>query len=193
MSIRPARCSDAESLAALYASVLPGDLPCRLGPRFLHHLFAVLLEDARNCPVVAEIDGRVVGFCIISADSRQVNRRLLPGLLAELLRQPIVAFGLLRQTLKPSVFHSLWGRPAANLAEQPEVYLIGLSAAARGAGLGSGLLAAALEQSYRQTGDSRCVARTRNPQAVAFYTANGFALIGSERRGATVLNVLQKS
>jgi ribosomal protein S18 acetylase RimI-like enzyme len=55
------------------------------------------------------------------------------------------------------------------------------------------LLAAALTESRRLTGDSRCIARTRNPQAVAFYMANGFTVVGSERRGAAILTVLLKS
>ena len=193
MSIRPARCSDINALAALYAGALPDDLPCRLGSRFLRHLFATLLDDPRNCATIAERDGAAVGFCIISADSRQVNRRLLPGLILELLRQPIVAAQLIRRNLTISFLRSLWGRPADQLAGQPEVYLIGLSAAARGSGLGSELLSAALAQSGRVTGDDRCIARTRNPQAVAFYVANGFVPVGTERRGDAVLTVLLKS
>lgn len=185
--LRAARSDDCPQLADLYAANLPDDLPCQLGRRFLTRLFNLILSAPATVVTVAEQEDRLIGFCVISRSRQSINRSLLPSLAVALLLRPLVLAQIVLQCLKPSFLKSLFGEPDRRTAGWREVYLIAVSDAVRGRGLGRQLMTEALTVGPAEI---PCMAKTMDKGAAVFYQSVGFMPFGEEKRGSRTLIVL---
>lgn len=185
--LRNADRQDCDRLARLYADNLPNDLPCRLGQGFLAGLFEVMIAAPATAVVVAEREGQLLGFCVITRARQAINRSLIPRLAVALLLRPSLLIGIVLQALNPSFLKSLFGQPDHSTADWREVYLIAVSQEARGGGLGSKLLEMALAAGSTHI---PCLAKTMDKGAAIFYQSMGFVPMGTEKRGSRILTVL---
>lgn len=185
--LRRAGPHDCDALARLYAECLPDDLACRMGHRFLRQLFFVLTKSPATTISFAVLGPCVVGFSVITASRRIINRSLIPDLVIALLLRPRLLFSLALQAFRPSFLRSFFGEPDRSKAGWREVYLIGVVDTARGRGIGGRVLDAALADGPAEV---PCMAKTLSERAVVFYQRYGFRPIGEEQRGKHTLTVL---
>lgn len=169
--VRPGRPSDAEALAALHAQRIGEGFLVTLGHRFLARLYRRIARSPGSVLLVAEADGRVVGFVAATTSTRRLYAEFLrhdavPAALAAapaVLRAPMRAW----ETLRYGAGHD--DLPAA------EVLSIAVADDASGRGIGGALLAAALDALAQEgAAEARVVTAVGNDAALAMYERAGF-------------------
>jgi ribosomal protein S18 acetylase RimI-like enzyme len=169
--VRPGRPGDAAAVAAIhYARISEGFL-VTLGPRFLTRLYRRIARSPGSVLLVAEVDGRVVGFVAATTSTRRLYAEFLrrDGVLAALAAAPAVLRAPRRvwETLRYGTSHD--DLPAA------EVLSIAVADAASGRGLGGALLTAALDGlAARGAHEAQVVTAVGNEAALAMYERAGF-------------------
>ena len=136
---------------------------------------------------VAEVQGRVVGAIVGTADTRAMRgqwlRRVLPGFV---WRAITCRYRLGRRSVRRLVPHVLSAlrseAPRVDLTAYPAQLHINVSAEERGRGLGRGLMEAFLAQ-LRQEGSPGVHLRTTNLNVAAcgLYSSMGFVLMAERR------------
>ena len=169
--VRPGRPGDAAAVAALHAARIGEGFLVTLGPRFLTRLYRRIARSPGSVLVVAEADGRVVGFAAATTSTRRLYAEFLrrDGVLAALAAAPAVLRAPSRvwETLRYGAGDD--DLPAA------EVLSIAVADAAGGRGLGGALLATALDGlAARGAREARVVTAVGNDAALAMYERAGF-------------------
>jgi ribosomal protein S18 acetylase RimI-like enzyme len=172
---RTATPADARALAELHMETLPGDVSdfTPLGGAVVRRFYRNAIVRGAATVCVAEEAGRLLGFVMITPDISQLfPRTLLAGLgdiaLFVLTANPI---GLARAVI------AKFSSGTATVDAVPELVYLGVSAAARGKGVG-GLLMAAAHEAFRAQGipSYELNVHADNPAAVKLYLASGLVV-----------------
>ena len=170
--LRAGGAGDAAAVAALHAERIGEGFLVTLGPRFLTRLYRRIALSPTAVLVVAEDGPRIVGFVAAATNTRR--------LYADFLRRDAVPAGL---AAVPAVLRSprrVWetfryGNTDDGDLPAAEVLSIAVASEAGGRGIGSALLAAALER-LAEAGatTARVVTAVGNDPALAMYERAGF-------------------
>jgi ribosomal protein S18 acetylase RimI-like enzyme len=184
--VAPFRRDHVARVADLHCHALPGLLTA-LGPRTAAAFYEGYLASQRSVAFVDEQEGVVRGFVLGSGDPEGMRRdalrantgAILLGILTGAVRRPAV----LRRLVDGAV--GLRGGDFDPRA--PELTYIAVREDARGAGVGSVLLAA-FHSALRAKGIARyeLSVEANNPGAVAFYESRGLRWTGSYRQFGTM-------
>lgn len=184
VEIRAATRGDVEAISAVHEAAFPGFFMTLLGRAFLRAYYRGVLEFDAGELLVAEQDGRPVGFAAGFVDPDRFYRRMaargwrfVPPLATGLARRPWLLGRVLRRgrsvgmrgRSRPSRPADVSGCELASLAVLPT---------ARGRGIGRRLVAAFLEAARRRRADRvRLTTDARHNDAVnRFYLGSGFRL-----------------
>ncbi len=168
--------ADLDSVASLHLAAFPHFFLTSLGQRALRELYAGMLDDTAGITLIAEADGRMLGFAAGTIDSRWYYRRLLVRRWWRFVRA--IALQALR---RPSLLFRLgWRvRSATTSAPRPgEAVLLSVAVSpsqqGRGAGraLVAGFIAAAREKNARSV--SLTTDAVDNQRVQQFYQSLGF-------------------
>jgi glycosyltransferase involved in cell wall biosynthesis/ribosomal protein S18 acetylase RimI-like enzyme len=171
ISVRPGTEADAGFAALLHAtSIVEGFLPT-LGTGFLRRLYRTVARHPGSILLVAEQDGRPVGFLAGTEDVGVLYKEfsLRDGLVAGLMAAPrlVVSWRKVWETLR---------YPVAE-ADHPRAELLAMAVdpIARGRGVGRRLVEELLEElSRRGVRQARVMVASNNPRAIGLYEAAGF-------------------
>jgi glycosyltransferase involved in cell wall biosynthesis/ribosomal protein S18 acetylase RimI-like enzyme len=170
---RPAALSDAPSVARLHVDRFPHGFLPRLGSRPLRRLYRHLIRSANAFVLVADDAEGIAGYIAVSEDTRRLYREFLrrDGAAAALIAAPAA----LRAPRR--VWETLRYGGRADNADLPsaEILAVAVAQRARGTGVASMLLAAALSELRRRgVGAARVVTASGNAQALRVYERAGF-------------------
>ena len=188
--VPPARCnvreatrSDVDTVAALHVAEIHEGFLATLGPRFLRHLYARIVESPHGFLVVTETQSseqhpaRVSGFVAGALSVRNLYREFLwhDGVVASVTSAPQLVRSLPRvvETLR----YGSRQPPGEHAPSGPEAELLSLAVAgdSRRQGLGGVLVEAFLsETASRGCTSARVVVGASNDAAVALYGHGGF-------------------
>ncbi len=163
------------SAARLHAETIKYGFLARLGQRFLRQVYDGIACDSDSCLWVLEERGAVLGFLAYSADVSAMFRRIKR---ARVLR---LGFAALPAILNPSLLWQVldtmrYGDKQSAAALPPaEILSVGVSAAARGKGVGRRLIERAVERAERDgQRQLKVLAGAKLQEANQFYPACGF-------------------
>ena len=172
MTVRPATTADAPAMARLHAAEIGEGFLATLGPRFLGHLYRLVVRSPSSFAYVADDGAAVVGFAAGTENLRGLYRSfiLYDGAAVMLASGPRIARSWRRvvETLR---------YPAREGADLPPAELIAIAVGhgARGRGLGRDLVdAVTAEFARRGVTAARVVAGADNEAALGLYRACGF-------------------
>ena len=188
-TLRLAVPEDIPILSQIHSSALPNALLSRLGLKYLATKFYPrLFSYPDSILLVAEIDGVVQSFVVFVVSGNQFEQWICSSRLAAM---PFIALGCLRHPSIIIELLSIMRGPSTQLDAQwegvfdgAELFSITSSPSYQGRGLGSKLTRRGLEmirERYPQL--QSCFVRTETDRGCCFYKRNGFAEIGSEKRG----------
>jgi len=171
MNVRVGTEADADIVAALHASeISEGFLPS-LGRTFLARLYRRIVRSPRSFLLVADDDGRAVGFVAGSEDVGALYRSFLlhDGVAAGLRALPRIVRSA------PRVIETLRYPAGDNDLPAAELLAIAVAPDARSRGIGRALVDAfTAELRRRDVGGARVVVAAGNARAVHVYEACGF-------------------
>ncbi len=171
ISVRPGTEADAGFAALLHAtSIVEGFLPT-LGTGFLRRLYRTVARHPGSILLVAEQDGRPLGFLAGTEDVGVLYKEfsLRDGLVAGLLAAPRLAASWRKvwETLRYPVAEADYPRA--------ELLAMAVDPTARGRGVGRRLVEELLEElSRRGVRQARVMVASNNPRAIGLYEAAGF-------------------
>lgn len=186
VSVRRAVPADLDRVVAVHVAAFPGFFLTALGPAFLRAYYRAVLDFDAGCLLVAELDGRVVGFVAGFADPRRFygifRRRPLPfaaAVAAGLLRRPWLLGRILGRAR--SILHRGSGSRPEPTAAACELSSLAVDPLARRRGVGQRLVAAfAAAARERGLDVVRLTTDARDNEPVnAFYAGLGFRLSAS--------------
>jgi ribosomal protein S18 acetylase RimI-like enzyme len=190
VNLRPATVADAPGLARLHLETLPAGVSdlSPLGERLLRHFYARAIERGVADVTVAEEAGALLGFIVVTADiGTMFPRALLAGpldVLTFLLKSNPI--GLAR------AFVTKLASGTTTVASFPEVVYVGVSARARGRGLGRVLMhqgQLALEAAGFH--EYQLNVHAENERALSIYTERGFEVAGHfEKAGQRIYHMV---
>lgn len=195
--IRDARASDAEALARLHATSLPGSLLTELGHRALARYYRFAISSSHEHVWVIggdEVSGadEVIAGCVLSEAPNTIMKRFLrygPLDFAGNMARAVASSRSLRRRL-------LQGLRAGGSdgGHSPEVTQIFTDASRRGEGLGAQLLRVC-EEALRARGTRKYFVHTQrddNEAGIRFYRREGFVVIGESKSFGETFLVMQK-
>jgi ribosomal protein S18 acetylase RimI-like enzyme len=170
---RPAALDDVAAVASLHMDRFPHGFLPTLGSRVLRRLHRHLVQSSSAFVLVADDERGVTGFVAVAEDTRRVYREFLlhDGMTAALVAIPTA----LRAPRR--VWETLHYGGRADHAELPaaEILAVAVAERARGGGVASRLVGAALQELRRREIDAaRVVTATGNAQALRVYERAGF-------------------
>jgi ribosomal protein S18 acetylase RimI-like enzyme len=174
MRVRDATTADLAAVAALHVAALPHDFLSQLGASFLRQVYPTFLQSELGFLLVAEEEGRVVGFVSCACDTarffRTTLRRRWPCLMLLALRRLLFHPRDLARLL------GAWRYPTKNRAlTMPELVSIAVEPRWQGRGVGRRLLNE-FDQRLKQRRARRffLTVGTDNRSARGFYAKLGF-------------------
>jgi ribosomal protein S18 acetylase RimI-like enzyme len=178
-------------VASLHATqISEGFLPT-LGSTFLRRLYRRIRRSSTSFVLVAEKDGRVVGFIAGSADVGALYREFLvrDGLVAAVTAAPQLVRSLRRvlETMRHGASN------AAGTGRGPELLAIAVAPECQGRGTGRQLVASFLEEVAARGSDAAyVVVGSDNRPAIALYEQAGFRVADQfELHTGTTSNLMQ--
>lgn len=193
-SVRQMEPADAAAVARLHAETITTGFLSNFGGRFLRQLYLGIASDEGSRVFVVGEPGTVLGFLAYSRDVSAMYRRVLRRRFFQL------AFASLPRSLNPLLIKESFDTlryPAKQTAQKlppAEILSTGVSAAARGTGIGRLLVEAAVEQA-RADGQRqlKVLAGAGLEGANRFYSACGFEKTAELIQHGDTLNVYVKS
>jgi len=183
--VRPLAVGDAAALADLRGSEVTDGLLATLGPGLRRAFFAAAVVDPDAFGFVAQDDRGPIGYVLIAADVRRIERRALrssPSLLLGAVPRALRGGSLGRAlVIARSLVHPAGDRAADD--PEPALRLLDIVVAtrARGVGAGRALVEAGLGEARRRGYPAIGLSVvSSNAAAVGLYRATGFA---TSRRG----------
>jgi ribosomal protein S18 acetylase RimI-like enzyme len=186
--VRRGRATDAVAIAALHTDRISEGFLVTLGPRFLARLYRRIARSPAAVLLVAEADGRVVGFVAAATSTRR--------LYGEFLRRDGLTAGL---TALPAILRSprrVWEtlRYGSGQDDLPSAEILAIAVAREvgGRGTGGALLASSLaELAGAGIAAARVVTTPDNHAAIRMYERAGFSRHGrTEVHAGVVQEVL---
>ena len=182
MNLRVAGTADAAGIARLHLETLPADLSdlTPLGERLIRHFYARAIERGVAEVRVAEENGELLGFVMVTAD---IGTMFPSALLAGprdvatflVLSSPI---GLVRAAVKK------FTSGTATVPSAPEIVYMGVSGRARGRGLGSILMhQGQLALEARGFREYQLNVDADNEHAIRVHSARGFEIVDRFEKG----------
>lgn len=192
MNVRNAIEVDAPAIAALHMVTLPADVSdfTPLGRRLVERLYANAVERRTATVLVAEEQGALAGFVMITPDVAALfSRSLLDGP-GDVVRFLLTAnpFGLLKAIVAKVRSGTV------QVPSVPELVYIGVDARFRGRGVGAALIDGA-DAAFRGAGIQRYELNVHadNAPAVKLYAAKGFTITRRyEKSGHAMMNMLRE-
>ena len=173
------------AVAALHAANLPG-LLTSLGPLSVRAYYTGCARTRTATAFVAECDGQVRGFVIGAARPAHMKRRVF-----HYNRLAIAAAFILALARRPSMTRRMLRTDPAPEegtfdATSPELFYIAVDAAARRTGIGRALLRAfAVGMRDNEARSYELNVDAGNQDAIAFFEAEGFRLLGQHQELGT--------
>ena len=196
LRVRPGTGDDAAVVARMHTAHISTGFLSMLGPRLLTRLYRRVTRADGCFLVVTEFDGKPVGFVAGSMDTRRLLRRFV------VLDGPAVVvttgWSFLRhwrQTLETlSQARSGQATPEAATDVEAELLSVAVDDGFRGAGVGSALTRAFLDEAARRgAGSARVVVGAANHEAIRMYGRCGFATVGHFEHHRGTASVLLRS
>ena len=170
--IRPGTVEDAETAASLHTVEIREGFLSSLGPRFLAYLYRRLALSPDSFLLIAETDGRPVGFLAGTENVATLYRRFLvhDGVAAALTSAPRLIRAI------PRVLETLrHGSHPGDASTQAELLSIAVDGSARRSGAGRLLVSAFLvEMRRRDVPAADVVVAKDNLGAIRLYQSQGF-------------------
>ena len=177
MTIRKVKIEDVNDIVSIHCSAFKGFFLTSLGPQFLKLYYTCFIKSNETITMVAEDEGRILGFSASTRVCKGFNRRLIKsnlfdfGLLSlkMLFTNPISLLRLVKNLTKK-------GDSVEDNEEYAELYSIGVSKDAQGMGIGKKLLAES-ERIMKTEGIERVSLTTDYydyEQTVGFYNSMGY-------------------
>ena len=177
MIIRKAKIEDVNDIVNIHCSAFSGFFRTSLGPQFLKFYYSCFIKSNETLTMVAEDEGKILGFSVSTKVCKGFNSRLIKtnlfdfGLLSfrMLFTNPKALLRLVKNLTKK-------GDSVEDNEEYAELYSIGVSKETQGMGIGKRLLAES-EQAMKEEGVERVSLTTDyydNEQAVGFYHSMGY-------------------
>lgn len=174
LTVRAARLSDTEEVAAMHVARIGEGFLVQLGPRFLRRLYARMVRSENAFLLVAESAQQRVGFVGVSLSTRRFYRDFLvhDSLAAGMTALPTVVRAPRRvlETLR-------YGVGADGELQLPDSEILAVAAAGHltGRGVGTALVRSALsELQQRGVRGARVVTGAANDAAIRMYERVGF-------------------
>ena len=180
--VRLATIADAGALAALHMETLPGDVSdfTPLGRNVVRRFYANAIARAAATVCVAEEAGALLGFVMITPDISQLFPRALLAGAGDILGFVLMAnpIGLARAVVAKLTSGT------ATVACVPELVYLGVSARARGRGVGAQLMDAA-HAAFGAQGIAAYELNVHadNPAAVKLYLGKGLVVTRRYEKG----------
>jgi ribosomal protein S18 acetylase RimI-like enzyme len=171
--IRRAEPGDAPAIASLHRREIPWGLLSQLGEDFVEAFYSALVRSRYGFGFVSERDGVIIGYAAGVVDWRRFNREFVRGHLRLALRALATNLrtGRWRRLLETTRYATSEALPRA------ELVAIALAPAARGTGIGAGLVRHVLDEfAVRQVPAVRVTAGGENVRARRLYERLGFRL-----------------
>jgi ribosomal protein S18 acetylase RimI-like enzyme len=184
--------ADAPAIAALHMETLPGDVSdfTPLGPGIVRRFYRNAIARGVATVCVAEEEGAPLGFVMITPDISQLFPRSLLAGAGDILAFVLGAhpIGLFRAVV------AKFTSGTATVPSVPELVYLGVSARARGKGVGGLLVDAAHEEFRAQRIDSyELNVHCDNPPAVKLYLAKGLVVVRRyEKAGHGLYNMRKR-
>jgi ribosomal protein S18 acetylase RimI-like enzyme len=171
--VRPAESCDLPAVVSLHLASFPESLASRLGPTWVGASYGRALASEDDLLLVGGARA-VLGFVHARRATSDRRARRLPVALAarEALRADPAGIALAGARL---LAHELLGRGAPAAPDAASIEYLAVAAGARGQGLGSALLAGALDWPAAASGPWVVTTTADNAAALALYRAHGFA------------------
>lgn len=177
MIIRKAKIEDVNDIVNIHCSAFSGFFLTSLGSQFLKFYYSCFIKSNETFTMVAEDEGKILGFSVSTKVCKGFNSRLIKtnlfdfGLLSfrMLFTNPKALLRLVKNLTKK-------GDSVEDNEEYAELYSIGVSKETQGMGIGKRLLAES-EQVMKEEGVERVSLTTDyydNEQAVGFYHSMGY-------------------
>jgi glycosyltransferase involved in cell wall biosynthesis/ribosomal protein S18 acetylase RimI-like enzyme len=182
--LRRARAADARALARLHRSGLPDSFLPTLGEAFLRRLYLALADDPRAVTLVAEAEGRVVGFVSGVMSVRGFYRRfaLRHGIQAAFAASPALAKQQVRRRVIETASYPIRSRTPTDPVPLPDAELLSIAVSpdSRSSGVGRALAGTLLaELGRRGVPDVKVVVAESNIAGNALYERVGFTRAGA--------------
>lgn len=169
-TVRKAEPTDARAIARAHRAALPEAFLSSLGPRFLTAAYRHLIGERSAIVLIAEREGRIVGFV---AATRDPTRLLASGRIRLAMRvgHRLLAARVRERIRRTAAFVPPAGLPAA------ELLAIAVEPEHRRDGVAAGLVRALMDR-LRQSGtkEFKVLVAKQNDGANMFYAALGFTL-----------------
>jgi ribosomal protein S18 acetylase RimI-like enzyme len=171
-TLRNADVGDAPVVAALHAGRIGEGFLVTLGPRFLRRLYRRIALSPDAVLLVADSDGRVVGFVAATTSTRR--------LYGQFLRHDAVPAGIAAAPAVLRAPRQVWETFRYGSADEDnlpaaEVLSIAVAPDAEGQGIGGALLGAAQKElAHLGAAEARVVTAVDNEAALAMYEHAGF-------------------
>ena len=167
--------ADAARLADLHVRALPRSLISLLGRRYARAFYAFCASAPHETLYAArDAGGAIAEACLMSRAPGEFGARVREA-------TPLPFAAATHPAAWPDLLRALFG--GATPIAGPEIVLLFADAAARGRGLGTALVDAALRDARAGGAASMSVVTEDDPanEAIAFYAKNGFADAGAVR------------
>ena len=174
VTIREALATDSRAIARLHTEMIDTGFLSTLGPSFLDLLYRALITSARGTVIVAEGNGKVVGFVAGVDDTRSFYR--------EFLRERLVAAGirLLPALVRPGTWRRIWETLRYGTSPDDgvgaELLSMAVAPAVKRRGLGNRLVGALQDEAISKgLRAMKVVVGSSNHPAIGLYESCGFA------------------
>lgn len=177
MQIRKASIEDIESIVVIHCDAFKGFFLTSLGVDFLRFYYSVFVKSNETVTLVAEEEGKVIGFSAATMNCKGFNSRLIKSNLFAFgrlslklqFKNPKALLRLVRNLTKKS-------SEVEDNGEYAELYSIGVDKSQQGRGVGK-ILLGKTEVTLKQMGVERVSLTTdyaNNESAVGFYHSIGY-------------------
>lgn len=177
MQIRKASIEDIENVVMIHCDAFKGFFLTSLGVDFLRFYYSVFVKSNETVTLVAEEEGKVIGFSAATMNSKGFNSRLIKSNLFAFgrlslklqFKNPKALLRLVRNRTKKS-------SEMKDNEEYAELYSIGVDKSQQGRGIGK-ILIGETEIALMQMGIERVSLTTdydNNESAVGFYRSMGY-------------------
>ncbi len=176
VELRPAVAADAPALAVMHVDRIEEGFLSSLGPRFLRRLYRRIIAAPGSFAIVAVDECGVVGFVAVATDVSALYRAFVvrDGIGAGVVAAPRIARSAARvlETLRYPATEAAGGSDDLPTAE---ILSVGVAPRAARRGVGTRLVAAALDELAARGVDAvKVVAGTDNDAALGLYERSGF-------------------
>ncbi|MBV8639497.1 MAG: GNAT family N-acetyltransferase [Candidatus Eremiobacteraeota bacterium] len=195
VTVREMTADDIDAVVQVHTRAFPEYLLTHMGSRYLRHYYSTFALDSKHYALVAEIDGRVVGFVAGTAETGQLEARVYrPSIVtaltvaARFVTDPVLRKHLLskrthikRTFARPPVSTS--SRPAVR-ARQARLLSIGVSPDLQRMGVAQALVNA-FNKRLHADGIAAVGLSVRhdNTSGIAFYDRTGWDRDNSDKNG----------